>query len=56
MSQRSSHTLTRLAGIALLVASVLSLSSCSGRVGVGVSVGVPIGQHGYMSVGTGRWL
>jgi hypothetical protein len=38
-----------------LVLVTLSLSGCSGNVGVGVSVGVPIGNHGYMSVGTSRW-
>jgi len=40
--------------IALLLTS-LSLAGCSGNVGVGVSVGVPIGNHGHMSVGTTRW-
>ncbi len=40
--------------IALLLTS-LSLAGCSGNVGVGVSVGVPIGNHGYMSVGGTRW-
>ncbi|HKE94196.1 MAG TPA: hypothetical protein VKB34_07835 [Povalibacter sp.] len=39
----------------ILVLSMLSLSSCSGNVGVGVSVGVPVGNHGFMSVGTSRW-
>lgn len=34
----------------------LLLAGCSGNVGVGVSVGVPIGNHGYMSVGGHRWL
>jgi len=38
-----------------VVATTLSLSGCSGSVGVGLSVGVPIGNHGYMSVGTSRW-
>ena len=33
----------------------LLLASCSGNVGVGLSVGVPIGNHGYMSVGGTRW-
>jgi hypothetical protein len=39
-----------------LLMSTLSMSGCSGSVGVGMSVGVPIGNHGYMSVGGGRWL
>lgn len=40
--------------VALLV-SMLSLAGCSGNVGVGVSVGVPVGNYGYMSIGTSRW-
>ena len=42
--------------IALLAVllTTLSLAGCNGNVGVGVSVGVPVGNHGYMSVGTGR--
>ena len=39
---------------ALLLVS-MSLSGCSGNVGIGMSVGVPIGNHGYMSVGGTRW-
>jgi len=38
-----------------VMTATLSLSGCSGNVGVGLSVGVPIGNHGYMSVGTSRW-
>jgi hypothetical protein len=38
-----------------LVVSMLSLSGCAGAVGVGVSVGVPVGTHGYMTVGASRW-
>ncbi|MFT5500654.1 MAG: putative small secreted protein [Woeseiaceae bacterium] len=40
--------------MALLLVSV-SLAGCDGNVGVGVSVGVPVGSHGYMSVGGTRW-
>ena len=47
--------LLRAAAVLSLVMSTLSLAGCSGNVGVGVSVGVPIGNHGYMSVGTSRW-
>lgn len=47
--------LTRLAGILALLAASLSLSGCSGNIGVGLNVGVPIGDHGYISVGSGRW-
>lgn len=39
----------------LLMVSGLLLASCSGNVGVGLNVGVPIGNHGYMSLGTNRW-
>jgi hypothetical protein len=35
--------------------SSLLLAGCSGNVGIGMSVGVPIGSHGYMSVGGTRW-
>lgn len=41
--------------VCALVATMLSLSGCNGNVGIGVSVGVPVGNHGYMSVGTSRW-
>jgi predicted small secreted protein len=43
------------ASVALLL-TALTLAGCSGNVGVGLSVGVPIGNHGYMSVGGNRWL
>jgi hypothetical protein len=46
----------RITGWVLLFLSALSLSGCSGSVGVGLSVGVPVGDHGYISVGGGRWL
>jgi len=35
--------------------STLLLASCEGNVGIGLSVGVPIGDHGYMTVGGTRW-
>jgi len=38
-----------------LLASMLLLTGCAGAVGVGVSVGVPVGTHGYMTVGASRW-
>jgi len=46
----------RAAALAVLAAT-LSLGGCSGNVGVGMSVGVPIGNHGYVNVGTStrRW-
>lgn len=39
----------------LILASSALIASCSGNVGVGLSVGIPIGNHGYMSVGTSSW-
>lgn len=45
----------RRALVTLLALACLSLAGCSGNVGVGLSVGVPIGDHGYMSIGGGRW-
>lgn len=41
--------------LSLPVFGMLVLSGCPANVGVGVSVGVPVGNHGYMSVGTSRW-
>jgi hypothetical protein len=45
----------RIIGLVALLVSTVSLGGCSGNVGVGLSVGVPIGDHGYMSVGGSRW-
>ena len=46
----------RLLLIALILVS-LSLTGCSGNVGVGMSVGIPVGNNGYVRVGgsTHRW-
>jgi predicted small secreted protein len=46
---------TKRALILLLAAICLQLAGCSGNVGVGLSVGIPVGDHGYVSVGGGRW-
>jgi predicted small secreted protein len=42
---------------ATVLASSLLLAGCSSNIGVGMSVGVPIGDHGYISLGGGsnRW-
>ena len=45
----------RLTALVALLLTTLSLAGCSGNVGVGVSVGVPVGNHGYVSVGGTRW-
>jgi predicted small secreted protein len=41
--------------IALLFVIGLMLSGCNTSVGVGVSVGVPVGSHGHVSIGASRW-
>lgn len=46
----------RVAWTATLLGTLALLGSCSGNVGIGMSVGVPVGNHGYVSVGGGRWL
>ena len=47
--------LTGIIQIALVVVISLMLVGCNPNVGVSISIGVPIGNHGYMSVGTSRW-
>lgn len=42
-------------GILLLGLTCLLLAGCSGNVGVGMSVGIPVGDHGYISLGGNRW-
>ncbi|MCI0516576.1 MAG: hypothetical protein L0Y45_01960 [Woeseiaceae bacterium] len=49
------HKLMKRTVCTALLMSCLLLGGCSGNVGVGLSVGVPIGSHGYMSVGGSRW-
>jgi hypothetical protein len=39
----------------LLCTCCLALAGCDANVGVGLSVGVPIGNNGYISIGGGRW-
>ncbi len=53
---RHSGTIRRNLWLGLLTAACLALGGCSGNVGVGMSVGVPIGNHGYISVGGGNWF
>lgn len=45
----------RLIALVAVLITTLSLAGCNGNVGIGMSVGVPIGNHGYMSVGGTRW-
>lgn len=49
------RNLRRRAAAAALLIVMLSLAGCEGNVGVGVSVGVPVGNYGYVSVGSSRW-
>jgi predicted small secreted protein len=42
--------------VTVLAVISLMLGGCNANVGVGFSVGVPIGNHGHLSVGTGRWF
>jgi uncharacterized membrane protein len=40
----------------LLLLATLLLGGCSNGIGVGLSVGIPIGDHAYVNVGSGRWF
>jgi hypothetical protein len=57
MKERQMRRIIRRAGVLAVLATALSLGGCSAKVGVGLNVGVPIGDHGYINVGTGsnRW-
>ena len=46
----------RWALVMLLVLCSMTLAGCQGNVGVGMSVGVPVGNNGFVSVGGHRWL
>lgn len=46
----------RLIALIAVLISALSLAGCNANIGVGMNVGIPIGDHGFMSVGTSRWL
>ena len=48
--------LARRVVLAATLLATLVLSGCNARVGVGMSVGVPIGSNAHMSLSTGRWL
>jgi predicted small secreted protein len=49
--------LMRSFALATLLLLSLLLAGCSSNVGVGLSVGIPVGNHGYISVGgsSNRW-
>ncbi len=42
--------------LGLLAATCLLLAGCDANVGVGMSVGVPVGSNGYMRLGGHTWL
>jgi hypothetical protein len=42
--------------LAAALLATLALSGCNANVGIGMSVGVPVGNNGRMSVSAGRWL
>jgi predicted small secreted protein len=48
-------TWTKRIAMLLLCACCLGLAGCNANVGVGLSVGVPVGDHGYISVGGNSW-
>lgn len=50
------NRMTRRIMVLLLSLCCLALAGCQGNVGVGMSVGVPVGNHGYVSVGGHRWM
>jgi hypothetical protein len=45
----------RVTGLLVLAVSMLVANGCGSAVGIGMSVGVPVGTQGYMSVGASRW-
>jgi len=47
--------ITRSAAILALLISYLALTACSSNIGVGLSVGIPVGNHGYISLGSNVW-
>ena len=53
-AMKPKKSLKTTAALALVIAC-LALYGCSSNIGVGLSVGVPIGDHGYISLGSGRW-
>ena len=49
------RTMKRGAILALAAVSLM-LGGCDANVGVGMSVGVPVGSNGYMRLGGHTWL
>ncbi len=40
----------------LVLAGSALVAGCNANVGVGLNVGVPVGNHGYMSFGSNHWF
>jgi len=51
----NTKTLVKSVAITGLIISCLALYGCSSNIGVGLNVGIPVGNHGYISLGTSRW-
>jgi len=47
--------LIRFVAAVAVVGAALTLGGCAADVGVGLNVGVPIGDHGHINIGTGGW-
>ena len=47
------HHLKKSVLLTLVISTSLLLTGCNASVGIGMSVGIPVGNHGYMSIGTG---
>lgn len=48
--------LSRTTAVLTLLLGCLALYGCSANVGVGLNVSFPIGDHGYISLGSGNWF
>jgi len=48
------HNMKKRLLFTLVICASLLLTGCNTSVGVGMSVGVPVGNHGRVSVGVGR--
>lgn len=52
MKRKMTH---KYAAMLALILGCLALYGCSSSIGVGLSVGIPVGDHGYISVGSNLW-
>lgn len=49
-------TVRRRLWLLCLCLTALLTAGCNANVGVGMSVGIPVGDHGYISVGGNSWF